>query len=41
MGLVTWRCHIVVVIGVVEQLREVMVETKQRWWMMVVEKERI
>ena len=37
----TWPCHIVVVVGAVEQLREVMVETKQRWWMMAVEKERI
>ena len=26
MGLVTWRCHVVVVVGVVERLREVMVE---------------
>ena len=41
MGLVMWRCHVVVVLGVVEQLQEAMVETKQRWWMMVVEKERI
>ena len=35
----TWRCHVVVVVGVVERLWEVVVETKQRWWMMVVEKE--
>ena len=26
IGLVTWRCHIVIVIGVVERLQEVMVE---------------
>ena len=39
MELVTWRCHVVVVVGVVERLWEVVVETKQ--WMMVVEKERI
>ena len=41
MELVMWRCHVVVVVGVVERLREVVVEMKQRWWMMVVEKERI
>ena len=26
IGLVTWRCHVVVDVGVVERLREVMVE---------------
>ena len=41
MELVTWRCHVVVVVGVVERLSEVVVETKQRWWTMVVEKESI
>ena len=40
IGLVTWRCHVVVVVGVVERLREV-VETKRRQSMMVVEKERV
>ena len=27
--LVTWRCHVVVIVGVIKQLREVAVETKQ------------
>ena len=43
--LVTWRCHVVVVVGVVERSWDVVmlvvVETKRRWSMMVVEKERI
>ena len=42
--LVTWHCHVVVVVGVVERSWDVVmlvvVETKRRWSMMVVEKKR-
>ena len=43
--LVTWHRHVVVIVGVVKRSWDVamlvVVETKQRWSMMVVEKERI
>ena len=43
--LVMWRCHVIVVVGVVERSWDVavlvVVETKWRWSMMVVEKEKV